>query len=189
MRRAFLLLLLIALPAGLQAAPERYSLTADTSRVSFTTAMGNQAVHGRFPIRHADIVLDVSDLSRCRISVTLGIAGASADFPMAADALKSASVLDARHFPEAVFTSTGVSGTAAAAQVTGLLTLRGIARPLTLQAEVMRQQGHAAGDLSHMTVHLTGQISRADFGANGWADMVGDVVTLDILARITRTGP
>ncbi|MDZ7908963.1 MAG: hypothetical protein U5N10_12565 [Gemmobacter sp.] len=40
-----------------------------------------------------------------------------------------------------------------------------------------------------MTVHLTGRISRADFGATGWADMVGDVVTLDILARITRTGP
>lgn len=189
MRHALALILLLALPAPLRAAPEHYDLTADASRVAFTAAMGAQVVTGRFPILGADITLDFVDLTRCKIRVTLGIAGASADVPLAADAMKSGSVLDARHFPEAVFTSTGVSGTAAAAQVTGLLTLRGIARPLTLQAEVMRQRGTLAGDLSRMTVHLTGQIRRSDYGATGWADVVGDVVRLDILARITREAP
>lgn len=189
MRRIFALLLLMALPAALHAAPDQYRLTPDTSRVGFVARMGAQQVTGRFPIRSADIALDFADLSRCRITVTLSIAGASADMPLAADALKSAAILNARQFPEAVFTSTGITGTVAAAQVTGLLTLRGTARPLTLQAEVMRQRGTLAGDLSRMTVHLTGQIRRSDYGATGWADVVGDVVRLDILARITREAP
>lgn len=189
MRHALALILLLALPAPLRAAPEHYDLTADASRVAFSAAMGAQAVTGRFPIQSADIALDFTDLSRCKIRVTLGIAGASADVPLAADAMKSGSVLDARHFPEAVFTSTAITGTVAAARVSGMLTLRGTARPVVLQAQVMRQRGTAEGDLSRMTVHLTGRIKRSDFGATGWSDVVGDVVALDILARLTRSAP
>ena len=51
-------------------------------------------------------------------------------------------------------------------------------------------------DSAHSGIHFAvrhlviakvrGQFSRSAFGADGWAGMVGDVITLDILARIQR---
>ena len=38
-----------------------------------------------------------------------------------------------------------------------------------------------------LTVRLKGSVSRKDFGATGFADMVGDEVTLDIRAHIRLT--
>ena len=57
---------------------------------------------------------------------------------------------------------------------------------MTLAASIYRQQGSADGDLSHLTIRLTGAVQRSAFGATGWNDMVGDEVRLDILARIAR---
>ena len=51
-----------------------------------------------------------------------------------------------------------------------------------------RQSGAGEDDFSRLTVALRGQVSRSAFGADGWAGMVGDVITLDILARIQRAG-
>ena len=61
-----------------------------------------------------------------------------------------------------------------------------VTRPVLLDAMIWRQKGHAPGDLSQLTVRLTGAVLRSDYGATGWADMVGDEVRLTILARIAR---
>ena len=70
--------------------------------------------------------------------------------------------------------------------MTGLVTIRGVQQPMVLDAQIYRQKGTAAGDLSHLSIRLVGAVKRSDFGADGWADMVGDEVRLDILARIAR---
>ena len=68
------------------------------------------------------------------------------------------------------------------------MTLRGVTRPVVLRGRILRQSGAAEDDFSRLTVALRGQVSRSAFGADGWAGMVGDVITLDILARIQRAG-
>lgn len=178
----------ICAAAPLLARPVTYILQPEASRVTFAAPFGSGPITGRFPIRSADVVLDFDQPSRSRIAVRLSIAGAEASFPFAAEAMKGATVLDARSFPEARFESTAVQGDITAAKVTGKLTLRGVTRPVTLKAEILRQRGTEAGDLSRLTVHLTGRLKRSDFGATGWAGTVGDAVDLDILARIARAG-
>ena len=84
------------------------------------------------------------------------------------------------------FKSTSVKADGDGAAVQGNITIRGVTRPAALHAVIFRQQGSADGDLSHLTIHLTGAVARSDFGATGWADMVGDQVRLDIIARIIR---
>lgn len=174
--------------APLLARPVSYVLQAEASRVTFAAPFSGGPITGQFPIRSADVVLDFDQPSRSRIAVRLSIAGAEANFPFAAEAMKGATVLDARSFPEARFESTAVQGDIAAAQVTGNLTLRGVTRRVILKAEILRQRGTRAGDLSRLTVHLTGRLKRSDFGATGFNTMVGDAVDLDILARIARAG-
>jgi polyisoprenoid-binding protein YceI len=70
--------------------------------------------------------------------------------------------------------------------VVGNLTIRGVTRPVRLAAQLYRQKGTAEGDRSRLSIRLTGSVSRAAFGATGWADLVGDTVAIDILARIAR---
>ena len=50
--------------------------------------------------------------------------------------------------------------------------------------ELLRGEGVPKGDA--LAVRLTGEVHRAEFGATGWLDMVGDVVRLDIVAEIRK---
>ena len=159
----------------------------EASTVAFETDFGPDKITGRFPITRADLRLDFQNLAASTVAVTLNVAGADASFPFAAQALKGPKVLDSRQFPTITFQSSAVRPTGSEAEVSGNITIRGVTRPTTLHAALFRQQGTAPGDLTLLTVHLTGSVQRSDFGATGWNDMVGDQVRLDILAQIKRT--
>jgi polyisoprenoid-binding protein YceI len=70
------------------------------------------------------------------------------------------------------------------ASIEGQLTLRGVTRPLDLDAVLSRPAGSAPDDLSVLTIRLTGRLSRSAFGATGYPQMVADEVELDIRAEI-----
>lgn len=176
------LALLLASPA--LAKPVPYLLEPAESTVGFETDFGPDIITGSMPVKSADLILDFDRVENCQINVALDVAGAQASFPFAAQAMKGPKVLDAGTFPEMSFRSTAVRSAGDGAQVDGDLTIRGVTRPVTLQAMIWRQKGTAAGDLRQLTVQLTGAVLRSDFGATGWADMVGDEVRLTILARI-----
>ena len=170
------------------AAPERYLLQAEASRVAFSAPADGQPITGTFPIRSARVVIDVEKPARSQIDVTLKVAGVKASSLLAAEAMRGESVLATRRFPDARFVSDSVRGDPSAVEVGGQLTLRGVTRPVVLRGRILRQSGAAEDDFSRLTVALRGQVSRSAFGADGWAGMVGDVITLDILARIQRAG-
>lgn len=185
---AVLCLALTAPAPPLRAAPLAYDLQPGQSTVAFETDFGPDHITGTIPLHSADLTLDFDRVANCRIGVTLDVQGAEASFPFAAQALKGPKVLDARAHPKMVFESTAVRAEGDGARVQGNLTIRGVTRPVTLDAVIWRQQGHAAGDLSHLTVRLTGKVNRSDFGATGWADMVDDEVRIIITARIAARG-
>lgn len=182
--RAFLLLLLLASPAA--AAPASYVLEPEKSSVGFETDFGPDHITGKMPVLRADLVLDFDHVAACKVDVAVDVTGADASFPFAAQAMKGPKVLDAASYPQITFVSTAVRAKGEGAEVDGILTIRGISKPVQMQAVIWRQKGHEAGDLSHLTVRLTGAVMRSAFGATGWADMVGDQVRLDIMARIAR---
>ena len=175
-----------ALPHLSQAAPANYTLQPEASTVGFETDFGPDKITGRMPVTAASLTLDFQHIAGSTVAVTLDVGHAEASFPFAAQAMRGPKVLDAQEFPTISFQSTAVAADGDGAAVKGNITIRGVTRPATLHAVIFRQQGSADGDLSHLTIHLTGAVARSDFGATGWADMVGDEVRLDILARIVR---
>jgi polyisoprenoid-binding protein YceI len=189
MRLAPVILLLagLLLSAPVHAAPADYILEPAASTVGFETDFGQQDITGRFPITQANLTLDFDQAANSTIDVILDVSRATASFPFAADALKGSNVLDARNHPTIRFVSTRIRTQGDGATVQGDLTIRGVTKPVTLDAQIFRQQGYAEGDRSHLTVTLRGAVSRSAFGATGFADMVGDEVRLDIRARIART--
>ena len=95
-------------------------------------------------------------------------------------------MLDTANHPQITFQSRRFDAGPGGAQVTGDVTIRGVTRPLTLDAEIFRQQGTEAGDRSRLTVTLTGSVSRSAFGADGFAALVDDTVGIDITVRLRR---
>ncbi len=170
------------------AAPVDYAMEPGASTVAFETDFGRERITGSFPLASADLTLDFENTANSTIDVTLDVTGARASFPFAAQALQGATVLDAKTYPKMHFISTRVVAKGDGASVSGNITIRGVTRPVTLQARIFRQTGYAAGDRSHLTVRLTGQVKRSEFGASGFADLVGDEVRILINARIATKG-
>jgi polyisoprenoid-binding protein YceI len=186
-RRSQALVVLVALwslVSAANAAPLRYLLDQAASEVTFQVDFGNGRLNGKMPVATADISLDFDRPSASRINVALNVARARTNLPFATGAMKSDTVLDAGHYPQITFTSTALRAQGETAEVDGILTVRGVARPVTLIAQIFQQPGSAAGDLSSLSVHLNTQISRAEFGATGYPDMVGDEVRIQIVAEI-----
>ena len=174
------------MPQILGAKPVAYMLQAERSSVAFNVAFGPDLITGNMPISRADLVLDFQNVARSSVQVEMDVTGAQASFPFAAQALRGPKVLDAKTFPRLIFHSRSVKRDGKDALVSGDITIKGVTKPAVLRATVYRQAGQPEGDLSALTIHLTGALNRMDFGADGWADMVGPMVNLDIMARIKR---
>ena len=183
-RRLALALCLITTQAP--AAPEAYRLDTARSSVGFTYRLGQAETAGTMPVRAAEMWIDLGNPSASRVTVTLDASAARAGVFFATEAMRGPQVLDTARHPVITFRSTRITGTLQAARIEGRVTLRGVTRPITLDAGLYRQRGTRADDLDHLTVLLTGQIDRHDFGASGFADLVGPMIDLRIVARIER---
>lgn len=181
---ALWLCLLAALPAA--ADPVPYRLDKAQSVVGFRYTMAGQAGNGTMPVAAADIRLDLEAPANSRVDATLDAAHAQAGVFLATQAMQGQTVLDTRRFPTISFRSTRVIPHGEKAEVRGDLTIRGVTRPVTLTAQVYRQKGTEAGERDKLSIHLSGAVSRAAFGAGGYPDLVADTITLDILTRIDR---
>jgi polyisoprenoid-binding protein YceI len=186
MRLIFALVLAATLGAPAAAAPGHYILDADASTVAFAWDFGPDEIEGRMPVSRADLTIDFARVADSTVDVAVNVAGAEAGFPFATQAMKGPKVLDAARFPEIVFHSTRVSREGDGARIEGNITIRGVTRPAILSAQIYRRAGSAEGDLSRLSVLLTGAVSRSAFGATGWSDLAGDEVRLRILARLHR---
>lgn len=186
-RRASLLTLaaaFVARPA--QAAPVRYLLDKEASRISFTYLLNGNEMRGKATVASADILLDIDQPPRSKVSAIIDVTKANAGIFFATEAMKGAQVLDTKRFPTIRFQSTKVEGTVEKAFITGDMTIRDVTRTEVLSAQFFRQQGIKKGDRSRLSILMTGSVDRRLYGANGFLNFVGPKIGLEILTRITR---
>ena len=192
MLRRLIALLLLALPASVAlAGPQNYLLEADKSKVGFIYRLSGSDSSGTMPISSAIIEIDTDALTRSSVDVSVDVTRARAGLIFATEALKAGSVLDAQNHPEIRFRSTairlgGQGRLSDGATIDGLLTIRGVTKPVTLNAALYRQRSTQASDLSQLSFQISGELSRSEFGASGFADLVADKVRLNIVARLRR---
>lgn len=184
--RSFFTALFLLVATVAVADPTPYRLNPGESRVGFTWFFGADAVNGRMPVADADLILDFDRVSNSRVNVSLDLVNVQAGFPFASQALKAQNMLWAARFPTIDFESTRVTQNGSGARIEGNLTMRGVTRPVTLAASIFRKQGAPAGERDELAIRMTGAVSRAAFGAEGWPNEVGDEVQLDILALVER---
>lgn len=191
MRYLFALFLMLFITVGAEAAPVRYALDTAKSRVGFIFSLNNTKARGSMPVVSSQIAIDLSALQRSSVDVTVNVRKARTGLIFATDALKSPSVLNAQRFGTVRFRSTrvrlnGQGRLADGAKIDGELTIRGVTRPVTLNAALFRPKSAAPGDLSRLNFRLSGAVSRKAFGATGFPDLVDDTIQLDIVAWVNR---
>lgn len=170
-------------------APVPYSLLPGSTLIEFTFGLSGAEQTGTMPIRTADVWVDTRRLQNSRVEVVLDVAQARTRLPFARGPMLGPSVLDADRYPTIRFISKtirlGPGGRISdGATITGDLTVRGVTRPITLQASLYRPTGTARNELARLSIHLTGSLNRNDFAASGYADLVDDMVGLNIRAEI-----
>lgn len=178
-----------ALPRTAWSAPRRYRIAPEEAEIRFIFTAGGNPQTGTAPLSRADLRIDPQNLQASTAEVTADVSRAKAGIFLVTQAMKAPEMLDAAHHPTARFRSTGVTLGAAGrisdgAVIEGDLTLRGVTRPVRLDAAIYRPPGSAPDDLDRLEAHLTGRISRSSFGVSGFPEMVADTVGLDIRVRI-----
>lgn len=191
-RRHFLLGALATFATPTLAAPQRYKILPKGSEITFAFTLNGSAVKGSLPISQADLRIDPDNLAASSADVSADVRRARTGFVFATEAMKSASVLDAKRFPQTSFKSTRITlgpggRISSGATLDGRLTLRGVTKPIRLRADLFRAPGTSANDLSRLSVVLTGALNRTDFGAAGYPELVADKVGLTIRANIAAT--
>lgn len=110
----------------------RYRIDPARSQLQFVTRhlFGLGTVHGSFPIRSGEIVVD--DGRRASVTARIAATGFHTGNSGRDGAVLSERFLDAERFPDIVFTATGVNRGEASAVLPGRLTVRTVTNPVEL---------------------------------------------------------
>jgi polyisoprenoid-binding protein YceI len=163
-----------------------YDIVRDQSDVGFTYQFGAKPIMGTFPIYTADIAIDFERPGNSHVNVTLNTATAKAGFIFATQALRSKRVLDVQTYPDIEFTSNSIRPEGDTIMIDGLVTVRGITMPLTLTAQLSRAAGTLPTERENLRMNITSTLNRHDFGASGFPDDVGDMLSIIIDVQIRR---
>jgi polyisoprenoid-binding protein YceI len=133
--RGFTLIALLTMgaPAMASAAAPLWSVDKAASKLTFSSSVSGGAFTGAFRTWDAVIHFDPNDLAHSDVSATIDVASAATGDKDRDAELPDQDFFWASHFPKATFVAHGFKLVAPGRYVApGTLTLRGVARPLTL---------------------------------------------------------
>jgi polyisoprenoid-binding protein YceI len=158
--------------------PSHSKITWSVNHLGFSTYIG------QFTGVAGTLKLDPKAVQATDLQVTVTTASVGTLNTALDNHLKAPDFLDAAKFPTATFKTTSVKLTGErTADIAGDLTLRGVTKPIVIQATFNRA-GIAPTDGKY-TVGFSGkaQLKRSDFGIKAYLPVLGDEVTLDLAAE------
>ena len=198
MRPALITLALLAAVPALAQMPTEQPGKADVSRVTagtYTVDSGHTQVlftvnhlgfseyTGQFVNPTGSLTLDPKNPSAAKVEIVLPMANISTTVPALDTHMKNADFFDVAKFPEGRFVSTAVRVNGSTATITGNLTLKGVTRPVTLNARFIGAGPAPMGEKKlNIGFQATTSIKRSDFGISYGIPMVSDKVDLVINA-------
>jgi len=139
--------------------------------------------------------LDAKDVARSKLAVTIAANSVKTDFPFPDKTDFDGEIgggdrfLDGKNFPEIKFVSTRITAVGKTAKITGLLTMRGVTKPVVLDAVLNgTMQPNAMFKTPAFGVSATAHIQRSAWGMSFGTQFVGDDVELLIQAEYRPVG-
>lgn len=174
--KALLAAVLLALVAPVQA----QGVDVAASRIEFTSRQMGVPVQGRFARFSADLAFDAARPEAGRAKVTVDMASATIGMDEMDAELRKPEWFDTARHPQATFVASRLSGQGAALRAEGTLTIKGIARPLSVPVQI--KDGVASGQFA--IPRLAYRIGGGDWGDTSIvADEVQVRFTFKLLPR------
>jgi polyisoprenoid-binding protein YceI len=130
--------------------------------------------------------LDPARPRQARVAIDIPLSGLTVTSPGFAKHLQQADLFDTAKFPTARFVSREVRVQGQAATIVGDLTLRGVTKPLTLNARFGGGGANPMNKKQTVGFSATGTLKRSDFGLGLAVPAVSDEVRLEITAAFER---
>jgi polyisoprenoid-binding protein YceI len=149
--------------------------------------LGFSTLYGMFGAKSGTLTIDPKNPSAAKVNIEFSTADLNATSPQFSTHLKSGDFFDVAKFPTATFTSTSVQASGTSAKIAGNLTIKGVTKPVTLDAKLMGAGANPMSKAQTIGFTATATVKRTDFGLGMAAPAVGDDVTLHITAAFEKT--
>jgi polyisoprenoid-binding protein YceI len=169
-----------------------YAIDPSHSNVEFIARhMVIQEVRGRF--RKFAGTLTIANDASIPTAVAVQIDAASVDTreEQRDDHLRSAAFFDAKNHPKLIFTSTAIAGSGSSFTITGDLSIRGVTKSVTIDAELERRDKDPWGN-ERLAYSAKTKVHRKDFGLT-WNQaletggvLVGDEIAIELEIQAVR---
>jgi polyisoprenoid-binding protein YceI len=178
------------LAARAMAQTETWYLDPPHSSAQFAVRhLGISTVRGAFT-KIGGAVVDSPDLSKASVSVTIDASSIDTRVQRRDDDLRSDHFFDVAKFPTITFQSKRVeSAGTGKLKVTGDLTMHGVTKEVVLDVDGPTPPMKDPRGTSHRGLSATTTLSRADYGINFDAGMVGDQVAIQLDVELVDKAP
>lgn len=133
------------------------------------------------------LTLDKANPAASKVSIDVPVANLKTGIPALDEHLMKPEFFDSAKFPTAKFVSTAVKADGATgADISGNLTIKGITKPVTLDAEFYGAGANPMNKKENLGFVATGKIKRSDFGMAYGVPMVGDDIELKIIVAFQK---
>ena len=141
---------------------------------------------GIFGDASGTLIIDPKKPAASQVDITIPLTGLTTASSKLTDHMKSADFLDAAKFSAARFVSTSVKVNGTAAMITGNLTIKGVTKPVTLDARFTGAGTNPYNKKATVGFEATTVIKRSDFTVNYGVPAVSDKVELTITAAFEK---
>lgn len=180
--------LLLSFALSVQAA-EKYTLDPKHTYVLWHIShFGFSNPSGKW-MAEGTLMLDEAQPQNSKVDVTIHVADIDTGNKELDDHLKGKLFFDVTQFPTATFVSNKVEITGKnAAKISGILTLHGVAKPVTLDAVLNKAGVNPITNKATAGFSASTDLKRSDFGINALLPGLGDEVKINIEVEAYKTG-
>ena len=159
-----------------------YELDTSHASVIFSLShFGFSNFRGRFDEVSGSLNLNPDSPENSAATITIDMNSLHTGVEKLDDELFAPSMFDVENHPEATFTSGTITRiTENEATVEGVLTIKGVSKPVSLNARFIGSGKNPLSGQQTIGFSATGTIMRSDFGLKEWLPFVGDEVSLQI---------
>lgn len=184
----------VPLAAQIPGAPDVSRVAAGTyaadphhTQIAWTiNHLGFTQYDGIFGDATGTLVLDPARPGGATVAIEVPVSGMVTTVPALDEHLKKSDFFDIAKYPTITFKSTSVTVNGMHATIAGLLTLRGVTKPVTLDARFIGAGTNPLSKKATVGFAATTTIKRSDFGMMYLQPALGDSVDLRINAAFER---
>ena len=164
-----------------------YKIDPDHTQVIWSVDhFGFSRLYGMVGGMSGTLRLDPARLDQAAVQVDIPLSGLTVTSPGFAKHLQTADLFDTAKFPTARFVSRQVSARGQQATIAGDLTIKGVTKPIVLQARFHGAGANPMNKAETVGFSATAKLKRSEFNLGYAVPAVSDEVQLEITAAFER---